>query len=335
MANCHVERKCGNMRKEQRKLINEEAEKEYPGIHDYSLKCISDEIMLHALKESLSDEYILDISEVKEDYDLNHQELLKVLYLLKNDQDNVKKAGFQLGHPNYFALKLNKAKVECIEKDIDLNEETYDKEKKGLSFLGKTWMKGLIYSLEQAMKVMSDIRYRIYMEPQLQREAKSRKLVEEYAAKYQLELMELETQDGTETALIGKDISYHGTYTEIAEQLDLEKTDSRETEKSKVIDDTYKEYQDLIKYEQMKGFVNTQLNHFKEDKTLNQEDDDWFAMDQSVDEMEKMLKERDPAFDQKDKIRNSQFDYIQKDAYEMINQQYENHLEKERMELHI
>ena len=98
MANCHVERKYGNMRKEQRKLINEEAEKEYPGIHDYSLKCISDEIMLHALKESLSDEYILDISEVKEDYDLNHQELLKVLYLLKNDQDNVKKAGFQLGH---------------------------------------------------------------------------------------------------------------------------------------------------------------------------------------------------------------------------------------------
>lgn len=329
------------MKKEERNKIDKSVEENYPNIQEYSLKCVADEIVHHALHEALNDEYILDVSEIKENFDLNQSEMLKVLYLIKQDQDNVKKASFQFGHPNYFLLKLDDVKINGIRNeitDVISNIDAYDSENNGIKLFGRNWMKGLIFSIDQASKVIDDILFKIYKKMHLDhQEEECKKIVEEYANEHNLELTQIETENGSENALIGKNIYLYGTYLQIAKNLKIDELDFEfdisEIDK-KSIDDTYKEYQNLIKNEQIKGFVKEQFKIFEEDQsiTLDQEDV-WFHMDDTVEDINQMLKQYDPNFDKKERIPNEQFIGIKSDTYQMINKQYENSREKEQLEM--
>lgn len=329
------------MKKEERNKIDKSVEENYPNIQEYSLKCVADEIIHHALHEALNDEYILDVSEIRENFELNQSEMLKVLYLIKQDQDNVKKASFQFGHPNYFLLKLDDAKINGLRNeitDVISNIDAYDSENNGIKLFGRNWMKGLIFSIDQASKVIDDILFKIYKKMHLDRqEEECKKIVEEYANEHNFELTQIETENGSENALIGKNIYLYGTYLQIAKNLKINELDFEfdisEIDK-KSIDDTYKEYQNLIKNEQIKGFVKEQFKNFEEDQsiTLDQEDE-WFHMDDTVEDINKMLKQYDPNFDKKERISNEQFIGIKSDTYQMINKQYENSREKEQLEM--
>lgn len=329
------------MKKEERNKIDKSVEENYPNIQEYSLKCVADEIIHHALHEALNDEYILDVSEIRENFELNQSEMLKVLYLIKQDQDNVKKASFQFGHPNYFLLKLDDAKINGLRNeitDVISNIDAYDSENNGIKLLGRNWMKGLIFSIDQASKVIDDILFKIYKKMHLDRqEEECKKIVEEYANEHNFELTQIETENGSDNALIGKNIYLRGTYLQIVKSLKIDGLDLgfdiSEIDK-KNIEDTYKEYQNLIKNEQIKSFVKEQFKNFEEDQsiTLDQEDE-WFHMDDTVEDINKMLKQYDPNFDKKERISNEQFIGIKSDTYQMINKQYENSREKEQLEM--
>lgn len=329
------------MKKEERNKIDKSVEKNYPNIQEYSLKCVADEIIHHALHEALNDEYILDVSEIKENFELNQSEMLKVLYLIKHDQDNIKKGNFQFGHPNYFVLKLENAKINGIRNeitDVISNIDAYDSENNGIKLFGRNWMKGLIFSIDQASKVIDDILFKIYKKMHLDRqEEECKKIVEEYANEHNLELTQIETENGTENALIGKNIYLYGTYLQIAKNLKINELDFgfdiSEIDK-KNIEDTYKEYQNLIKNEQIKGFVKEQLKVFEENQpVILDQDEEWFQMDDTVEDINKILKQYDPNFDKKERISNEQFIGIKSDTYQMINKQYENIREKEQLEM--
>ncbi|MCR0257912.1 hypothetical protein MKC69_25105, partial [[Clostridium] innocuum] len=127
----------------------------YPGVKDYYLRCVSDEVIDRLRKESLDGVCFLSLSDLREAYDLTKSEGLKVMLLI-DDEPDIQRKGW---HKNLVEYRIQDPK-EMKSITVRLQDEAmdlYDEKDDALQLLGHKLLPGLVYSLAQARKIATDL----------------------------------------------------------------------------------------------------------------------------------------------------------------------------------
>lgn len=141
--------------KNKKGYINANCERKYPGVKNYYLRCVSDEVVDRLRKESLDGVCFLSLSELREAYDLTKSEGLKVMLLI-DDEPDIQRKGW---HKNLVEYRIQDPK-EMKSITVRLQDEAmdlYDEKDDALQLLGHKLLPGLVYSLAQARKIATDL----------------------------------------------------------------------------------------------------------------------------------------------------------------------------------
>ena len=141
--------------KSRKGYINTNCEQKYPGVKDYYLRCVSDEVVDRLRKESLDGVFFLSLSDLREAYDLTKSEGLKVMLLI-DDEPDIQRKGW---HRNLVEYRIQDPK-EMKSIAVRLQDEAmelYDEKDDALQLLGHKLLPGLVYSLAQARKIATDL----------------------------------------------------------------------------------------------------------------------------------------------------------------------------------
>ena len=141
--------------KSRKGYINTNCERKYPGVKDYYLRCVSDEVIDRLRKESLDGVCFLSLSDLREAYDLTKSEGLKVMLLI-DDEPDIQRKGW---HKNLVEYRIQDPK-EMKSITVRLQDEAmdlYDEKDDALLLLGHKLLPGLVYSLAQARKNATDL----------------------------------------------------------------------------------------------------------------------------------------------------------------------------------
>ena len=141
--------------KSRKEYINTNCERKYPGVKDYYLRCVSDEVVDRLLKESLDGVCFLSLSDLREAYNLTKSEGLKVMLLI-DDEPDIQRKGW---HKNLVEYRIQDPK-EMKSITVRLQDEAmdlYDEKDDALQLLGHKLLPGLVYSLAQARKIATDL----------------------------------------------------------------------------------------------------------------------------------------------------------------------------------
>ena len=141
--------------KSRKEYINTNCERKYPGVKDYYLRCVSDEVVDRLRKESLDGVCFLSLSDLREAYDLTKSEGLKVMLLI-DDEPDIQRKGW---HKNLVEYRIQDPK-EMKSITVRLQDEAmdlYDEKDDALQLLGHKLLPGLVYSLAQARKIATDL----------------------------------------------------------------------------------------------------------------------------------------------------------------------------------
>lgn len=141
--------------KSRKEYINTNCERKYPGVKDYYLRCVSDEVVDRLRKESLDGVCFLSLSDLREAYNLTKSEGLKVMLLI-DDETDIQRKGW---HKNLVEYRIQDPK-EMKSITVRLQDEAmdlYDEKDDALQLLGHKLLPGLVYSLAQARKIATDL----------------------------------------------------------------------------------------------------------------------------------------------------------------------------------
>ena len=141
--------------KSRKEYINTNCERKYPGVKDYYLRCVSDEVVDRLRKESLDGVCFLSLSELREAYDLTKSEGLKVMLLI-DDEPDIQRKGW---HRNLVEYRIQDPK-EMKSIAVRLQDEAmelYDEKDDAIQLFGHKLLPGLVYSLAQARKIATDL----------------------------------------------------------------------------------------------------------------------------------------------------------------------------------
>lgn len=141
--------------KSRKEYINTNCERKYPGVKDYYLRCVSDEVVDRLRKESLDGVCFLSLSDLREAYNLTKSEGLKVMLLI-DDEPDIQRKGW---HKNLVEYRIQDPK-EMKSITVRLQDEVmdlYDEKDDALQLLGHKLLPGLVYSLAQARKIATDL----------------------------------------------------------------------------------------------------------------------------------------------------------------------------------
>ena len=141
--------------KSRKEYINTNCERKYPGVKDYYLRCVSDEVVDRLRKESLDGVCFLSLSDLREAYNLTKSEGLKVMLLI-DDEPDIQRKGW---HKNLVEYRIQDPK-EMKSITVRLQDEAmdlYDEKDDALQLLGHKLLPGLVYSLAQARKIATDL----------------------------------------------------------------------------------------------------------------------------------------------------------------------------------
>ena len=141
--------------KSRKEYINTNCERKYPGVKDYYLRCVSDEVVDRLRKESLDGVCFLSLSDLREAYNLTKSEGLKVMLLI-DDEPDIQRKGW---HKNLVEYRIQDPK-EMKSITVRLQDEAmdlYDEKDDALQLLGHKLLPRLVYSLAQARKIATDL----------------------------------------------------------------------------------------------------------------------------------------------------------------------------------
>ena len=141
--------------KSRKGYINTNCERKYPGVKDYYLRCVSDEVVDRLRKESLDGVCFLSLSDLREAYDLTKSEGLKVMLLI-DDEPDIQRKGW---HRNLVEYRIQDPK-EMKSIAVRLQDEAmelYDEKDDAIQLFGHKLLPGLVYSLAQARKIATDL----------------------------------------------------------------------------------------------------------------------------------------------------------------------------------
>ena len=141
--------------KNKKGYIDANCERKYPGVKNYYLRCVSDEVVDRLRKESLDGVCYLSLSELREAYDLTKSEELKVMLLI-DDEPDIQRKGWHRDLVEYRIQdpkEMKRIAVRLQDEAMDL----YDEKDDALQLLGHKLLPGLVYSLTQARKIATDL----------------------------------------------------------------------------------------------------------------------------------------------------------------------------------
>ena len=141
--------------KNRKGYIDANCERKYPGVKNYYLRCVSDEVVDRLRKESLDGVCYLSLSELREAYDLTKSEELKVMLLI-DDEPDIQRKGWHRDLVEYRIQDPKEMKRIAFwlqDEAMDLYDEKVD----ALQLLGHKLLPGLVYSLTQARKIATDL----------------------------------------------------------------------------------------------------------------------------------------------------------------------------------
>ena len=141
--------------KSRKGYINTNCERKYPGVKDYYLRCVSDEVVDRLRKESLDGVCFLSLSDLREAYNLTKSEGLKVMLLI-DDEPDIQRKGW---HRNLVEYRIQDPK-EMKSIAVRLQDEAmelYDEKDDAIQLFGHKLLPGLVYSLAQARKIATDL----------------------------------------------------------------------------------------------------------------------------------------------------------------------------------
>ncbi|MEQ3257256.1 hypothetical protein AAA151_23615 [[Clostridium] innocuum] len=141
--------------KSRKGYINTNCERKYPGVKDYYLRCVSDEVVDRLRKESLDGVCFLSLSELREAYDLTKSEGLKVMLLI-DDEPDIQRKGWHRNLVEYRIQDPKKMKSIAVRLQ-DEAMELYDEKDDAIQLFGHKLLPGLVYSLAQARKIATDL----------------------------------------------------------------------------------------------------------------------------------------------------------------------------------
>lgn len=319
--------------KNRRNEINTTCERNYPGIDNYYLRCVSDEITNTIRKETLEDTYHLSLDDVKQNYDLNKNEVLKVLEMISKEMD-ISSNGFVKRDIVEFRLK-NSAEYDSIDQMLYTNHpDLYDAKANSLSMFQRSWLPGLVYSAAQAKKIAIDL---VLLFRDKKPENQQRDLLNEYVRDHtDLTIDENIQEDGTSVLTIKSNNAslLVGSTSELVKALGLTDSDlSKFSFLSDVeISSVITQYYEHIQKAQMEGIVDNQKDLFIKAYDLDNDVlDDYFDKDDVINDIWKKRAETDPSLPYRNKLDDKDMAWMSLETDDRLELAYNFALEKDKV----
>lgn len=322
--------------KDEYDVINTKCERNYPGIHNYYLRCIVDEIVHTIHKESLEDTYFLSITDIQQDYQLTKPEVLRVLEMISKESD-ITSNGFVKQDTMKLKIKNTEVYDEITQLLNDRYPELYNKEENSLSFFDRSWLPGLVYSFTQAQKIAIDLVNLVFKEKKS--ETQSKELLNNYVqGRMELDLDESIQEDGTALLTLkndGKSL-LKGSASELISALGLSAREFFVIDLHSMTDTDISaailHYYENIQKEQMEGIIDNQIDLFITDHDLNKDIlDDYFDKDDAINDIWKKRKEIDPTLSQRNKLNGNDMAWISLEVNDQLDIAYQFALEQEKV----
>lgn len=141
--------------KNKRRYIDTSCERKYPGVRNYYLRCVSDEVVDSLRKEALDGVCFLSLPDIREGYGLSRNEGLRVILLI-DDEPDMQRKSWHDGLVEY-RLKDPQEKMDIAARFHDDARELYDEKDDALRLFGQKLLTGLVYSVAQARKIGTDL----------------------------------------------------------------------------------------------------------------------------------------------------------------------------------
>lgn len=316
--------------KEKYDLINTKCERNYPGIRNYNLRYVADEIVHTIYKELLENTYFLSITDIQQDYQLTKPEALKVLEMISKEPD-ISSKGFVKQDTVELKIKNSVSYDEVNQLLCDKYPDLYNDAENSLSFFGRSWLPGLVYSLAQARKIAMDLINLVFKEKNS--DTQNKELLNKYVQdRMDLTMEESIQDDGTTLLTLKSD----GTPLLKGSAFDLIKTLglSRDFQyiSDKDISAAILHYYEYIQKEQMEGIIDNQMDLFISDHVLDKDIlDDYFDKDDVINDIWKKRAEIDPSLPYRNKLDDKDMAWISLETDDRLELAYNFALEKDKV----
>lgn len=311
-------------------------ERNYPGICNYNLRYAADEIVHTIYKELLENTYFLSITDIQQDYQLTKPEALKVLEMISKEPD-ISSKGFVKQDTVELKIKNSVSYDEVNQLLCDKHPDLYNDAENSLSFFGRSWLPGLVYSLAQAQKIAMDLINLVFKEKNS--DTQSKELLNKYVRdRMDLTMEESIQDDGTTLLTLKSDGTplLKGSAFDIIKTLGLSEREllSRDFQSisDKDISAAILHYYQYIQKEQMEGIIDNQMDLFISDHELDKDIlDDYFDKDDAINEIWKKRAEIDPFLPHRNKLSENDMAWISLEVDDQLDIAYQFALEQEKV----
>lgn len=322
--------------KSRKGYINTNCERKYPGVKDYYLRCVSDEVIDRLRKESLDGVCFLSLSDLREAYDLTKSEGLKVMLLI-DDEPDISSKGFVKQDTVELKIKNSVSYDEVNQLLCDKHPDLYNDAENSLSFFGRSWLPGLVYSFAQAQKIAMDLINLVFKEKNS--DTQSKELLNKYVQdRMDLTMEESIQDDGTTLLTLKSDGTplLKGSAFDLIKTLGLSEREllSRDFQSisDKDISAAILHYYQYIQKEQMEGIIDNQMDLFISDHELDKDIlDDYFDKDDAINEIWKKRAEIDPFLPHRNKLSENDMAWISLEVDDQLDIAYQFALEQEKV----
>lgn len=316
--------------KDKRNIINQQSEKKYPGIKDYYLRCVSDEIVDTIRRETLEDTYFLSTSDIQKIYDIDKKELMHVIALL-DMEPTLKRNKFHVGR-NVIEFKVfNNNEISRISERVDEEfSDFYDFKKHAVKIFGRCDFPGLVYSIKQGRKMITDI---FIMMNESDKNMNRKELIRNYIRdRNELSMQEEKQNDGTSVITLkeNNEVLLKGSLEDVAKALGISMKDiAGKYNKEGYIKSVEQRYEKLKK-DQMEGIIEERKNHFIEIRNIDESkiDPDWFDEEEKTIELWNKRNSIDESFNDRQTLNGEDIRWIEKETDKQLGIAYKLKQEK-------
>lgn len=319
--------------KNKKRYIDANCERKYPGVKNYYLRCVSDEVVDRLRKESLDGVCYLSLSELREAYDLTKSEELKVMLLI-DDEPDIQRKGW---HRDLVEYRIQDPK-EMKRIAFWLQDEAmdlYDEKDDALQLLGHKLLPGLVYSLTQARKIATDL-VNILQHKEMPKKVQEG-LLEAYIRSHKgYALTEEIQEDGTHLQVLlynGTPIA-RGSGTELLKTIGIEGVTVSDLNvyTKEDMEPVLSHYHEYIQKEQISGILKDRY-----DEQLAAHDLDEDSLEEIIDKDDLTLElwykraAQDPTFPFRPALNTEDMRWMQEEAYIQLERIFVTELEKEKV----
>ena len=318
--------------RDRRDEININCEQKYPGIKNYYLRCVSDEIAHTIRNETLEDTYFLSIDDIQQKYGLNKNEILNVIDMISKESD-VLSNRFIKRNIIEFKVKNPLLNDELLI-STNSNSDLYNLKENGLSFFNRLWLPGLVYSFTQAKKIACDLITLMVNEKKT--DSHKMELLNEYVQnRVELSIEEGVQEDGSPIFIIEKNSMplLKGSADQLILALGLTDNYFNKSElqslTSSDLNSVISHYYEHILKEQIEGIIEEQKDHFINSYDLDEDAlDDYFDKDIALNDIWQQRSVADPSLLQRNKLNENDIAWICLEADDQLDIAYQLSLQK-------